>query len=69
MVDGALESFARAVPVDYAELARYLHARATAGWRTGRAAWINIAGFAVVAFNLFFINMVVAGLHSYAGVN
>lgn len=48
--------------------AAYLHARATAGWRTGRAAWINVAGFAVVLFNLFFINMVVAGLHSYAGL-
>jgi cytochrome c-type biogenesis protein CcsB len=48
--------------------AAYLHARATAGWRTGRAAWINVAGWAVVLFNLFFINMVVAGLHSYAGI-
>ncbi|HZG90579.1 MAG TPA: c-type cytochrome biogenesis protein CcsB [Pseudonocardia sp.] len=48
--------------------AAYLHARATAGWRTGRAAWINITGFAVIVFNLFFINMVVAGLHSYAGL-
>ena len=48
--------------------AAYLHARATAGWRTGRAAWVNVAGFATMIFNLFFINMVVAGLHSYAGV-
>ena len=48
--------------------AAYLHSRATAGWRTTRAAWINAAGFAVIVFNLFFINMVVAGLHSYAGV-
>jgi cytochrome c-type biogenesis protein CcsB len=48
--------------------AAYLHARATAGWRTGGAAWINVAGFVVIVFNLFFINMVVAGLHSYAGV-
>jgi cytochrome c-type biogenesis protein CcsB len=48
--------------------AAYLHARATAGWRSGRAAWINAAGFAAVIFNLFFINMVVAGLHSYAGL-
>jgi cytochrome c-type biogenesis protein CcsB len=48
--------------------AAYLHARATAGWRSGRAAWINVAGLAVVLFNLFFINMVVAGLHSYAGI-
>jgi cytochrome c-type biogenesis protein CcsB len=48
--------------------AAYLHARATAGWRGGRAAWINVAGLGVVLFNLFFINMVVAGLHSYAGL-
>ncbi|MBO0877874.1 MAG: c-type cytochrome biogenesis protein CcsB [Pseudonocardia sp.] len=46
----------------------YLHARSTAGWRTGRAAWINVAGLVAVLFNLFFVNLVVAGLHSYAGV-
>jgi cytochrome c-type biogenesis protein CcsB len=46
----------------------YLHARATAGWRGSRSAWINIVGFAVMVFNLFFINIVVAGLHSYAGI-
>jgi cytochrome c-type biogenesis protein CcsB len=49
--------------------ASYLHARATAGWRNGRAAWVNALGLAAVVFNLFFINLVVAGLHSYAGVN
>jgi cytochrome c-type biogenesis protein CcsB len=48
--------------------AAYLHSRATAGWRGGRAAVINIVGLAVMVFNLFFINLVVAGLHSYAGV-
>jgi cytochrome c-type biogenesis protein CcsB len=48
--------------------ASYLHSRATAGWRGGRAAVINIVGLAVMVFNLFFINLVVAGLHSYAGV-
>ncbi|MGH3760982.1 c-type cytochrome biogenesis protein CcsB [Actinophytocola sp.] len=48
--------------------AAYLHSRATAGWRGGRAAAINIVGFAVMVFNLFFINLVIAGLHSYAGV-
>lgn len=48
--------------------AAYLHARATGGWRTGRAAWVNVAGSAMLIFNLFFINMVVAGLHSYAGL-
>lgn len=49
--------------------AAYLHARATAGWRNGGAAWVNVLGFAAVIFNLFFINLVVAGLHSYAGLN
>ncbi|GJF01583.1 c-type cytochrome biogenesis protein CcsB [Pseudonocardia sp. D17] len=48
--------------------AAYLHARATVSWRHMRAAWINIVGLAAVLFNLFFINMVVAGLHSYAGL-
>jgi cytochrome c-type biogenesis protein CcsB len=46
----------------------YLHARSTAGWRTGGAAWINVFGLAAVLFNLFFINLVTTGLHSYAGV-
>jgi cytochrome c-type biogenesis protein CcsB len=49
--------------------AAYLHARATSGWRNTRAAWINIAGFVAMLFNLFIINMVVSGLHSYAGLN
>jgi cytochrome c-type biogenesis protein CcsB len=48
--------------------AGYLHARATAGWRGSPAAWINVAGFAVMLFNLFFVNIVVAGWHSYAGI-
>jgi cytochrome c-type biogenesis protein CcsB len=48
--------------------AAYLHARATSGWQARRAAWINIAGLVIVMFNLFFVNLVVAGLHSYAGV-
>lgn len=49
--------------------AAYLHARATAGWRDAKAAWINILGLATMVFNLFFINLVVSGLHSYAGLN
>ncbi|WP_436492559.1 c-type cytochrome biogenesis protein CcsB [Actinokineospora sp. HUAS TT18] len=46
--------------------AGYLHSRATAGWRGTRAAVINTVGFAMIVFNLFFINLVIAGLHSYA---
>ncbi|MFE0747815.1 c-type cytochrome biogenesis protein CcsB [Gordonia sp. NPDC058843] len=48
--------------------AAYLHARATAGWRSNAAAWINVAGFVAMLFNLFIINLVVSGLHSYAGL-
>jgi cytochrome c-type biogenesis protein CcsB len=48
--------------------AAYLHARSTAGWRDRKAAWINVAGFVAMVFNLFFINLVITGLHSYAGV-
>ena len=49
--------------------AGYLHARATAGWRGGGAAWVSSVGFAVMLFNLFFVNLVTTGLHSYAGVS
>ena len=49
--------------------AGYLHARATPSWRGVKSAWINIAALATMIFNLFFINMVVSGLHSYAGLN
>ncbi|CAB0996920.1 c-type cytochrome biogenesis protein CcsB [Corynebacterium diphtheriae] len=49
--------------------AAYLHARATAGWRDTKAAWINIVALITMVFNLFFINIVVSGLHSYAGLN
>ncbi|MEU5691487.1 c-type cytochrome biogenesis protein CcsB [Actinosynnema sp. NPDC020468] len=48
--------------------AAYLHARATAGWRGKPAAWVNTVGFVGTVFNLFFINLVTTGLHSYAGV-
>ena len=48
--------------------AAYLHARATSGWRDTKAAWINVAGFTAMLFNLFIINIVVSGLHSYAGL-
>jgi len=48
--------------------AAYLHARSTAGWRDRKAAWLNVLGFVAMVFNLFFINLVTVGLHSYAGV-
>lgn len=54
--------------ISWALYAVFLHARATSGWGPKKAAWFNIAGFLVLIFNLFFINIVVSGLHSYAGV-
>jgi cytochrome c-type biogenesis protein CcsB len=49
--------------------AAYLHARTTAGWRGRPAAWVNVAGLAVMIFNLLYVNMVSTGLHSYGGVS
>jgi cytochrome c-type biogenesis protein CcsB len=46
----------------------YLHARSTAGWRGTRAAVIAIVGLASFWFNFIGINLLVSGLHSYAGV-
>jgi cytochrome c-type biogenesis protein CcsB len=47
----------------------YLHARATAGWKGRSAAWVNLAGFCAITFNFLIVNIVVSGLHSYAGLS
>jgi cytochrome c-type biogenesis protein CcsB len=47
----------------------YLHARATAGWKGRAAAWVNLTGFFAITFNFLVVNIVVSGLHSYAGLN
>jgi cytochrome c-type biogenesis protein CcsB len=49
--------------------AAFLHARATAGWRGRRAAYIQLFGFACLVFNLVAVNLWVHGLHSYAGLH
>jgi cytochrome c-type biogenesis protein CcsB len=46
----------------------FLHARATAGWRGRRAAYIQLLGFCCLLFNVLVISLVVPGLHSYAGL-
>ena len=46
----------------------YLHARSTAGWRGTKAAVIAIVGLASFWFNFVGINLLVSGLHSYAGI-
>ena len=47
----------------------YLHARATAGMKGRIAAWVNLAGFSAIIFNFLVVNIVVSGLHSYAGLS
>ncbi len=46
--------------------AAFLHARATAGWRGRRAAYIQLLGFTCLIFNLVGVNLWISGLHSYA---
>ncbi|WP_375430268.1 c-type cytochrome biogenesis protein CcsB [uncultured Friedmanniella sp.] len=54
--------------VTWVVYACYLHARSTAGWRGKKAAVIAIIGLASFWFNFVGINLLVSGLHSYAGV-
>ena len=49
--------------------AAYLHARATAGWRGRRAVGVALLGWGAMMFNLFAVNILISGLHSYAGLN
>jgi cytochrome c-type biogenesis protein CcsB len=48
--------------------AAFLHARATAGWRGRKAAYIQLFGFACLMFNLVGVNLWISGLHSYANL-
>jgi cytochrome c-type biogenesis protein CcsB len=54
--------------ISWVVYAAYLHARATAGWRGRRAVWIVVLGWATMMVNLFGVNLVITGLHSYAGL-
>ena len=47
--------------------AAYLHARATAGWKGGRAAVICLVAFAALTFDFYGVNLWFSGLHSYQG--
>ena len=49
--------------------AMFLHARATAGWRGRRAAWIQLVAFGCLLFNVIGVNLWITGLHSYAGMS
>lgn len=49
--------------------AGYLHARATAGWRGRKSAYIQLLGFACLLFNTIAVSILIKGLHSYAGLS
>lgn len=46
--------------------AALLHLRTSQGWEGKRTAWMSIIGFGLIVFNQVFVNLVIAGLHSYA---
>ncbi|MEV6958954.1 c-type cytochrome biogenesis protein CcsB [Streptomyces sp. NPDC051207] len=46
----------------------YLHARATAGWKGRKAAYLALVAFGCWLFNYYGVNIFVSGMHSYAGV-
>jgi cytochrome c-type biogenesis protein CcsB len=46
--------------------AGYLHARATAGWKGRKAAWVAVGAAVALTINYYVVNIFVVGLHSYA---
>lgn len=46
--------------------AAFLHLRLSKGWEGEKTAWLSIVGFGIIVFNQVFVNLVIAGLHSYA---
>ena len=46
--------------------AAFLHVRLSRGWEGKRSAWLAVLGFAIIMFNLIAVNLIIAGLHSYA---
>lgn len=45
----------------------YMHVRVVGSWKGDRVALVSVAGFSCILFNIFVVNFVLAGLHSYAG--
>ncbi len=54
--------------ITWVAYACYLHARATAGWKGRKAAYLALIGFACFLFNYYGVNVFIVGKHSYAGV-
>ncbi|MFI5807877.1 c-type cytochrome biogenesis protein CcsB [Streptomyces sp. NPDC051561] len=54
--------------VTWIAYACYLHARATAGWKGRKAAYLALFAFATWIWNYYGVNIFLTGKHSYAGV-
>lgn len=54
--------------ITWVAYACYLHARATAGWKGRKAAYLAMVAFGCWLFNYYGVNIFVSGKHSYAGV-
>jgi cytochrome c-type biogenesis protein CcsB len=54
--------------ITWVAYAGYLHARATAGWKGRKAAYLALVAFGCFLFNYYGVNIFVTGKHSYAGV-
>lgn len=46
--------------------AAFLHLRLSRGWEGRKSAWLAVIGFVIIMFNLIAVNLILAGLHSYA---
>ncbi len=46
--------------------AAFLHLRLSKGWEGNKSAWLAVLGFVIIMLNFIAVNMILAGLHSYA---
>ncbi|MGQ4363756.1 c-type cytochrome biogenesis protein CcsB [Streptomyces sp. SAS_272] len=54
--------------ITWVAYACYLHARATAGWKGRKAAYLALLAFGCWLFNYYGVNIFISGKHSYAEV-
>lgn len=54
--------------ITWVAYACYLHARATAGWKGRKAAYLALLAFVCFLFNYYGVNIFFNGKHSYAGI-
>jgi cytochrome c-type biogenesis protein CcsB len=55
--------------ITWVAYATYLHARATAGWKGRKAAYLGLVAFGCFIFNYYGVNIFLGGLHAYSGLN